>query len=116
MRKSLPRRALFGAVLLLFVLGVTPVTAQHEGHNMAQHGGRTTATDSTPRMRAAAAERRTWLGVRWAFVGISMALYFAWWRYQVVKERRAKLAKKEGRTPSPPVDQPRRLPRQRRRS
>jgi hypothetical protein len=90
------------------------VSAQHEGHNISQHGGNTTATDSTPKIHAAAAERRTWLGVRLTFIGIALALYLAWWRYQVVKERRAKLKKKEGPPAGPLADSPHRLPRQRR--
>ena len=112
---NLTRRALLGAVPVLLIIGVRTVWAQHEGHNMTQHGGHTTATDSTQRMRAAAAEQRAWLGVRLAFIGIGLALYFAWWRYQVVMERRARLREKEGRTTSRPIDEPRPLPRQRRR-
>jgi hypothetical protein len=101
------RRALLGAVPFLPVLAVEKVSAQHQGH--------TTVTDSTARMRAAAAEHRTWLGVRLAVIGIALALYLTWWRHQVVKERRARLRKEDGRSADPPAEQPRLLPRQRRR-
>lgn len=97
------RRALLGTVSVL-ILGSSPAWAQHGGHDTAQHASVTAATDSTPKMRAMAAEQRTWLGVRLAFIGIALGAYVAWWRYHVVKERRAKLAKKQGRTGSQLVE------------
>ena len=106
-RDGLTRRALLGALPLFLVLGIRTASAQHEGHG--------TATDSTSRRRAVAAERREWLGVRLALFCILVALYLAWWRYQVVRRRRPKSAKKQGRDVSSPAEQPRRLPRQRRR-
>ena len=106
-KDRLSRRAMLGAVPFLLVLGVETVLAQHQSHTMV--------TDSTARMRAAAAEQRTWLGVRLAIIGIALALYLIWWRHRVVKERRARLRKEDGRSVSPPAEQPRPLPRQRRR-
>ena len=106
-RDGLTRRALLGALPVLLVLGIRTALAQHEGHGVP--------TDSTSRRRAVAAERRTWLGVRLALMGIVLALYLAWWRYQVVRRRRPKSKKKQGRDVSSPAEQPRRLPRQRRR-
>ena len=102
-------------VALLLVGRVESVSAQHEGHRMTQHEGHAMPTDSTARMRAAAAEQRTWLGIQIGFVVGALILYLAWSIYQTVKERRARLAKKEGRPASPPTPQPRSLPRQRRR-
>jgi hypothetical protein len=106
-RGGVTRRALLGALPFLLALGIKPASAQHEGHG--------TATDSTSRMRAVAAERRKWLGVRLALMGVVLALYLAWWRYQVVTRRRPKAAKKQGRDVGSPAEQPRPLPRQRRR-
>ena len=115
-KHGISRRALLWTLPLLLVLGVRPVLAQHEGgKSMPQHDVHTMAPDSTSRMRESVAERRTWLGVRLGFIVAALALFFVWWRYQLVLERRAMLAKEERSTASPPGAQPRRLPRQRRR-
>jgi hypothetical protein len=106
---------MLGLVALLLVGRVESASAQHEGHPMTQHEGHAMPTDSTPRMRTAAAEQRTWLGIQIGFFVGALVLYLAWWIYQTVKERRARLAKTEGRAATQPAEQSRPLPRQRRR-
>ena len=100
----LGRRALLGALPCLLVVGVPTASGQHAGHTMPPD----------PTLRARAAEQRTWLGVRLGFIVGFVALYVVWWRYQVVRARRAKLNRKEGRSDKA-SESPHRLPRQRRR-